>query len=251
MDFRAAATRPAWGLLLQAWIFIAGGLFVLAITVRDLVRRRDPDSVLLVLWILGTFVFAAYVNWTNNARSNLPIAPAVGILLVRGLVDQGRSTAVRRRWTWSIAAASAALALLVALGDARWANGVRNAAREVISLRRQQTLYFVGHWGLQYYLEQAGGIPIDRRNQAVGAGDLVVIPQNNTSIPRIAGSDLLAPTQRIQTSRFWVQTCGKDTGAGFYASALGPLPYVFGAVRPEPTDIYTVRKGFRFRPRRK
>ena len=37
------------------------------------------------LWVIGTFLFAAFLNWTVNARSLLPLTPAVAILMTRRL----------------------------------------------------------------------------------------------------------------------------------------------------------------------
>ena len=64
---------------------MAGGLSVLAMALVDWWKRRTPESLLLALWVLGTFVFAAFLNWTINARSVLPLIPASGILIARRL----------------------------------------------------------------------------------------------------------------------------------------------------------------------
>ena len=42
-----------------------------------ILTRRD--ALLLALWILGTCVFAALLNWTTNGRSILPLVPAAAI----------------------------------------------------------------------------------------------------------------------------------------------------------------------------
>ena len=82
----------------QIILWSIGGLGVLALALADVLCRRDARSWSLALWVLGTFLFAAFFNWTVNGRSLLPMAPAVGILLARRLeqnVLTGRKTCPR------------------------------------------------------------------------------------------------------------------------------------------------------------
>src|SRR5262249_38257402 len=48
---------------------------------------RDAHSLLLFLWVMGTWLFLAYGNWVVNARTILPAVPAAAILLMRR-IDQ-------------------------------------------------------------------------------------------------------------------------------------------------------------------
>jgi 4-amino-4-deoxy-L-arabinose transferase-like glycosyltransferase len=70
---------------IQIIFWAIGGTSILALAVSDAWQRRDARSCLLVLWVMGTFLFAAFFNWIVNARSILPMAPAVGILIARRL----------------------------------------------------------------------------------------------------------------------------------------------------------------------
>jgi hypothetical protein len=71
--------RPWLGL--QLALFILGGISALWLALTDFWHRRDSDSALLLFWVIGTFLFAGFVNWTINARSVLPMIPAVGLLI--------------------------------------------------------------------------------------------------------------------------------------------------------------------------
>src|SRR6478672_6723863 len=64
-------------------LFATIGIGILALAVTDVAQRRTADSVLLSLWVIGTFFFAAIMNWSITARTLLPMAPAVMILLLR------------------------------------------------------------------------------------------------------------------------------------------------------------------------
>ncbi|MFZ0770535.1 MAG: hypothetical protein WCA49_17430 [Candidatus Sulfotelmatobacter sp.] len=66
---------------IQLTIFIAAGFSVMALASADAWKHKDADTLLLTLWVFGTFIFTGFVNWAINARSVLPLIPAAGILL--------------------------------------------------------------------------------------------------------------------------------------------------------------------------
>ena len=229
-------------LSLQLALFIAGGMGALALAFTDWRRNRDADSVLLLLWVLGTWVFASFVNWTVNARSVLPMIPAVAILLARRLEALGAFAGKLRMAKVVVPlAVSAAVAIWLTSADANLANSARKAAQYVRDHLSKPgiNVSFEGHWGFQYYMQAYQYEPIDFRDLHVENGDLVVIPQNSSyaapqSIPAsvVASRGVLAlPVKSGMT------TMSQAWGSGFYSDALGPLPYSFG---PALSEYYMV-----------
>lgn len=239
------ALRTQWGPVgSQLALFIAGGLFTLALAITDYWNRRSPDSLLLGLWVLGTFVFASLLNWTVNARSVLPLIPAAGILIVR------RLETMHGAWTRSlilqVAGAlmvSGVLSIWLAGADTRLANLAREAAHSVQRRTSNQveTLWLEGHWGFQYYMEQLGAVPVDAQDFHLRPGDLVVVPENNA---RYAGFPQDMTFQMVTALEFanpsWATTISWRRGAGFYSSYWGPLPFTFGPVPPERYSLLRV-----------
>ena len=226
---------------LQIAVWAVGGVGVLALALTDIIRRRDAGSWLLGLWVLGTFLFTAFFNWTVNGRSILPMTPAVGILIARRL--EGNFPAGHKIWSQGACiglAAGAALSLLVTRADFVLACAVRETARETCSeLRaRGRTLWFQGHWGFQYYMETYGALAIDLDAPFLETGDTFVVPANNTNhhSPKL---DTTTPRQIITApkSRF-LATMDESTGAGFYTSLNAPLPFAFGNVPPERVAVF-------------
>jgi len=220
----------------QLAIYIAAGLSVLALAVSDSTKRRDAASLLLGLWVCGTFVFAAFLNWTINARSILPLIPAAGILFARRLDSVAAGTQVRKAAVIALAA-SVSLSMWIARADSAWANSARRAAATLHERIRNETgtIWFQGHWGFQYYMESYSARPVDFVNSVLSPGDMLIIPENNIETLKfptelIASSELLEIDlhQRVSTMR-WAM------GAGFYSSFWGPLPFAFGHV---PTERY-------------
>jgi hypothetical protein len=235
----STGTDVNWLFLVQLYVFLCSGVFVVALVVADLWKRRDADSLMLFLWLLGTIGFATVVNWSVNGRSLLPAAPAFGILLVRrlGLLKPSSSGDSPMRWAWPIAA-SGIVALAVTTADYRLANSARTAALEIHDAFDTEpgTLWFQGHWGFQYYMELEGGKPSDFARSPVSRGDIMVIPANNTNT-RPLSPDWVAPVRafRYPLGGF-LSTMNREAGAGFYWDGRGALPYAIAWKSVEAYD---------------
>jgi 4-amino-4-deoxy-L-arabinose transferase-like glycosyltransferase len=243
LNFDLGGQQPGYGYFLQLSLFAMTGCALLLLALRDYRAHRDADALLLLLWTLGTFLFATAVNWTVNGRSLLPLAPVVGLLVARAL-DMREPT---QRSLASLAlplAASWALCLLVAWGDYALADSARTAAASVAarSGKNFRPLWFQGHWGFQYYLQKAGGRSFDRKRSQLQTGDLMVIPENNTNISQDIydrGTTLevlrLVPASPIGIMNF-------AAGAGYYSSDFGPLPFRLGGDFEERYHLLTFRQ---------
>jgi hypothetical protein len=209
-----------WPLALQMGLWMVAGAGVLLLAASEYRRRPDAESGLLLAWVAGTLLFAAHFNWTANARAVLPMAPAVAILIGRRLARPPLALL-----------GAIGLALLVAAADARLAWTAREAARQVLEQQRGRRVWFAGHWGFQYYMEQGGALAADPSR--FRAGDVVVLPSNNvTPIRLTSGSH--RPLGVIELLPFpGLATMCIPLGAGFYSDFVGPLPFTFGPVPPE------------------
>ena len=221
--------------------FVAGGISVLALAVADYWRERDANSLFLGLWVLGTFVFSAFVNWTINARTLLPLIPAVGILLARRL-ERIRTTLPRRLVTSSIVIAlslSGLISLWIVRADSEIANTARSNAFAIAEWTHAKggTLWFMGHWGFQYYMEQLGGHPFDRLHPQIKTGDYVAIPFNNMYPWDISGGFPGSKEPFPVQLHSYASTICPALGADFYTAHWGLLPYVIG---PIPGGNYTI-----------
>lgn len=227
---------PALAMQFGLWTVAGGGIVLLALT--DWRHARTPESLLLVLWILGTLFFALFLNHFANARVLLPMAPAVGMLIVRRIEWRHACDAIRPRPVpaWPLAPA-AALALAAGFADLSLANAGRDAAREIAAQPRGAGLWFSGHWGFQYYMEQAGGVAIDVERPGFAPGDLFVMPENNTN-PVSVPETIVAERFVLDFATLpWMTTMQRHLGAGFYSDLWGPVPFLFA---PVPPERYTV-----------
>jgi 4-amino-4-deoxy-L-arabinose transferase-like glycosyltransferase len=234
--------RPSWRWFIgpQLVVCIAGGLSILALAVKDLHRKRNADSLFLALWVGGTFFFAAILNYTVNARSVLPLIPAVAILLARHFdVFPPRSPLI----VAAVLLVSGALSLWVTAADSELGNSARTAANLIFDKThgRGGNVFFEGHWGFQYYMESKGAEPLDIDHPDLQSGDFIVIPHNNTETRELQ-PDVISSEETIELPlKSKASTISYELGAGFYSSYWGPLPFAFGPARPE---TYTIQRFF-------
>jgi Dolichyl-phosphate-mannose-protein mannosyltransferase len=225
----------------QLALAIAAGFAVLWIAGSELRKWRDPDSLFLGLWVLGTFIFTAFVNWTINARSILPLIPAAGILMARRLdqLDFDCIPQLQRKVALALVL-SGVVSFWLAKADADWANSAEQAAVFIHQQTENQpgTVWFQGHWGFQYYMQLLGEHPVDFLRTGMQRGDVLVVPENNADAYRMPTAQFVASTNVLQIKLPQpLSTMRWRSGAAFYSSFYGPLPFAFG---PSETERYYV-----------
>lgn len=235
-----AARNEHWVIVsIQLILFIAGGISTLALAIADYRRERDADSLFLLLWVVGTFWFTAYLNWTVNARSILPMVPAIGILLARRL--QKRSPNPPRQFKALVIVGLSACGVL-SLWLARADTGAANSARTAASLVHQKTagatdVWFLGHSGFQYYMQMFGACAYDWSHPQAKPGDFLAIPYSKVW-PEDVTSEFHGSRENIDLPvQGYASTTSSEIGAGFYHSYWSILPYAFG---PVPAEKYAI-----------
>ena len=224
----------------QFALLATGGVCILSLAFSDWWKHRDADSLLLALWVLGTFAFATLLNWTVNGRSLLPLIPATGILLARR-VDPMRAfsdRALAARVGLPLALAGI-VSLWVTAGDAKLAGSARRAAEymRAESGVKAADLTFQGHWGFQYYMQSFGFRPTDFNAIMVSNNAVMVIPGNNTNTQDIPPNYVASKKTVAFDANAGVSTMSGAMGAGFYSDVWGPLPFAFGSV---PEERYAI-----------
>jgi hypothetical protein len=228
-------------LSIQLGIWGTAGLSLIALAATDLYKNKDADSLLLFLWTIGTFLFAGFINWTLNARSILPMTIPAGILIARRLEIQGMA-AGRATLPRPLAPLLAAfvVSFAVAWADTGFADTAKTAAAKIhASYGNSRVVWFQGHWGFQYYMEQLGATPIDVRTSDAAAGDVVVVPTTNANLFEMGKNWPVRSIFEIAPLT-WLSTTNARLGAGFYADVLGPLPFAVGTVPPERFTVFEI-----------
>lgn len=217
------------------WWYAAGmaglSVGVLADVMLEGLRRRDRLQLILGGWLLVALPVAIYVHLPSKFL--MISAPAVSLVVVR-VAGEWRPGPRRGLWlvTW---ASSCLLGLAIVRADAADAESGRRAAEVLIRPRteRGEPVWYFGHWGYQFYAEQAGARPILPTPPYAAKGDVIVgsggagHPWLKRYARRLLATSRLprAPGGRVM---------GGAWGAGFYSDAWGYLPWSYGD-EPLPT----------------
>ena len=233
-----------WSQVIQLGILVIIGMNLLALAVADLWNHKgDPASLLLFCWVMGTFTFASFINWSVNGRSILPMAPAAGILLVRRI--EQRALLFKRHSTlfWPLVPA-VFVALLVTWADYGLANSARTAVEKIYASYQKGsgTLWFQGHWGFQYYMELRGAKIAGSHKFRPATDDILIVPENNYGTFPVPPDKIVSLREAIELPSVcrWLTTMNRFGGAGFYGDVWGILPFVIGATLPERYNILQI-----------
>jgi hypothetical protein len=177
--------------------------------------RRD----FLAAWAFIFFAGAMLIFFAGSARYLLPIAAPVAILAAR------RSPP---RWL----AAGFALQLILSLGLAtanyqHW-DGYRQFAKTLAPEAADHRVWVDAEWGLRYYLESEGALPL-ARDQAVQPGDTIVSSALaapviiNAPVAQVSAADIIPsiPLRLISLSR---RSAYSSAGGGLLPFEISSAP---------------------------
>ena len=228
-----------WGATGATWAVCVGvGVSILALAAVDLRRNKDADSLLLALWVFGTFLFTGLLNWAINARTVLPLIPAAGILMARRMRSPGTVPWARVPVAFALLA-SGIFSFYVTGADAHLANSAKLAAELVYQRvgNEKGAVWFQGHWGFEYYMQQQGLRPFDFEKCTLRPGDLLIIPENAAETSPLPAEFAASSEELALPLRDPVITHDWRVGAGFYGSQFGPLAFVIGAVPSQRYEL--------------
>jgi 4-amino-4-deoxy-L-arabinose transferase-like glycosyltransferase len=204
--------RNALGLTIHAcWLVFPALLPAAAILVwRD---RRDRRVMFLLGWIALFFAGALVVFFAGSARYLLPMAAPV-VLLVSSL---------RKRWLAAGFAIQLTIGLaLAAVNYQHWA-AYRPFAASLPA--KDHRIWINGDWGLRYYVEAEGGLPL-QRNQSVRPGDIVVTTALGYPIEFTTGGGKLAPLAQMEVRpSLPLRLVGLGSRSGYSNVDHGFLPF--------------------------
>ena len=203
--------RSAIGLAIHACWLVCPLLLPLAAPLvwRD---RRDRRVLFLAGWIAIFFAGAAVVFFAGSARYLLPMAAPAALLV----------STLRRRWLALGFALQISLALALTFVNYRHWAAYRSFAA---TLPRDHRVWINGDWGLRFYLESEGGLPL-RRNQSVRPGDIVVTSELAYPLQFTTGGGRLAQMARREIRpALPLRITGLGSRSGYSTTDNGFLPF--------------------------
>jgi hypothetical protein len=184
-------------------------------------KRRDRETVFLAAWAALFFGGALIVFYAGAARYLLPMAAPVALLVSR----------LRTKWLAAGFAAQMALSLALATVNYQHWDGYRRFVRHIRAQTSGHRVYVDGEWGLRYYLEADGGLPL-QRGQVLRPGDIVVSSQ--LAYPVAVTAPVATIAQKAIRAWLPLQLIGIKAHSGYSTSAKGLLPFDISSA---PIDI--------------
>jgi len=156
-----AKLSNAIALTIHSW-FLVCPILVPAAAVAAWRARRDRSLQFLLAWIAIFFAGALIIFFAGAARYLLPIAAPAALLASR----------LRPRWLAFGVAANLVLGLGLAAANWQHWDAYRRFAQD-LAWPAKNRVWVDGEWGLRYYLERRGALPL-LHSQKLREGDVVV-----------------------------------------------------------------------------
>ncbi len=203
------------------WCSFAVGTLLVIWWVRAVLTREDRTDLFLAAWCLIFFAGAIIVFFAGSARYLLPIAAPVALLVSRALAG-------RARWLWAGAALQALISLgLAAVNYQHW-DGYRQFAHSLAKETAERRVWINGEWGLRYYFESQGGLPL-LRGQAVRPGDVVVSSRLALPLEFTTGGGIGTPlAEREIRASLPFRLAALGARSAYSTAALGLRPFDLG-----------------------
>jgi hypothetical protein len=189
----------------------------------------------LAQWVLIFFAGALVVFFAGSARYLLPIALPIAILATRR---------VGLRWIQAFVACELILSLGLAIVNYQHWDGYRQFARSLAKDVETKRVWINGEWGLRYYLESVGGLPL-LQGQTVHPGEMVVSSSLSYPIGVTTGGGVLASlAERTITSVIPLRLVALQGKSAYSTTMFGLRPFDIsrGAIDQLRAEVLIDRK---------
>lgn len=233
---RSRATNFYWALVPVAGL----GAAALADALREARALRRVEDLALWCWLLIGLVALPYVQLP--AKYLVASAPAAAILVARAA---GRARGMFPRVALGLTlVVGASLGLAIIRADAALSGMSKWAVEKLIEPRvaAGEKVWFVGHWGFQWYAENAGARPVSLSTQFPSAGDTVVVSAGSSPSEKVLKRlrrDFpdAVPLDRLTDTTRGGRVMNVRRKVGFFSNGHGALPWTWSRA---PLDEFTV-----------
>ncbi len=203
--------RNAEALFVHSWFIVfpalVPGAFMLAWR-----KRREPQTQFLLAWMAIFFAGALVIFFAGSARYLLPMAAPLALVASR----------LRVRWLAPGFALQMALGLGLAAANYQHWDGYRQFAAALRGPAAGHRVWVDGEWGLRYYLEADGALPLSK-SRKLRAGEIVVSSDLGSSVRPAAPFAPLAAAEI--GSAIPLRLIGLETRSGYSDASRGLWPF--------------------------
>jgi len=193
------------------------------------------------LWILGPLLFIVLFSHFMAIRHILLAYPPIVLLYCKYVVPQAP-----RKLLVTGLISTVILGCWLSASDWEYADIYRRFAKQASNeyTAQKQTIWYVGHWGWQWYAEKAGMRQYDTQTSHLKKNDLIIVPE------WISAQNIDASVTYTLTLERTFEKYGSlimtlrtmEHMRGYYAFSIFSLPWTLSQKPAERFFIYRVAK---------
>jgi len=221
-------------------IFICSAILLIMIFFNYLKETNfDKDVIFLLSWFFLYLIFFVSVSAIVAVRYLLPLLVPAIILFVK----ISEKVVYRKIFLSFSIISGLIISLCISNSDYILANSYRDFSRYVTENYNKENVYFTGHLGFQYYMENNGFIAIDSNNNKYLRGSIIVVPV--LPVPQKINQDVIKKLKLIDEINIHAKnpfrSMDPNSQAGFHLNMYGLLPYSFSKMPIEKFRIYKIK----------
>ena len=243
------------------YVFITSGILIIHIFLLDnyktinklfkslygfkfgILSIKEKKIIFLIIWFVSVFIF----NITfagGSVRYNTILLPPLIILFVISLL-RIKSIKNISILLWTIFISTLFLSLALGYADYQYAGTYRQISILTDKPEYGQ-IFFLGHEGFKYYMENKGAIFLTSYTGKIKKGDTIIIAPLTSpgALSQPAKENLIKVGTRDFNTNFPFRTLNSEAHAGWYKYGAGFLPYSLSTASLEKFEIYTVKEDF-------
>ena len=191
-------------------------------------RRMEP---FLLAWVSIFFAAALVLFFAGSARYLLPLAAPFAILVA--LVWRDKPVLL-----WTCFAIQLAIGLSLSWVNYQHWDGYRQFARQVAPDTAGKRVWVNGEWGIRFYTESDGALPL-KRGQMIQPGEFLVSSELSGAVPFTAGGGALVSSATLDIKpTLPLRLIGQGTGSGYSSVGFGLWPF---GLSTSPVDRLTLK----------
>ncbi len=240
------------------WLFFSLGIFVFYLIARrifgvlakaikekrfnEMLNEEYSSSIFLFSWLSIVFLLNTFFAG-GAARYATILVPPIAIFYFN-IVENYKffSKKTFKKFVMAGIALSAVLSAVVAYADYEYAGAYRNFSQSAWKYENGNKIWFAGHHGFQYYMENEGYTILKPSDNSPKKGDIIIrakIPSPRAISPLLAKRLALMDTVSYEGS-IPLRIHNPKARAGFYTFGSGFLPYSFSNASLEDFEVFRV-----------
>jgi 4-amino-4-deoxy-L-arabinose transferase-like glycosyltransferase len=208
--------------------------------IKVLKFREFNDTIFLLFWIAGIFIFNSIIAGGCPRYNTLLLPPIVFFFI--NIIEKYISLKKIKKFLALAIASTLILSYILGYADFLYASSYKKFS-DSFEFPQDNSVFFLGHEGFKYYMEKNGAIYYRSYDGELKKGDIII--RSTLPSPGELGEDLASRLDYIKTIKidtdYPIRTINTEAHAGWYMYGAGFLPYSISKAPLERFDVYVVK----------